>query len=376
MKMSNKAIQLYGSPEELKVYGGRIKAMMPGGQVYSDTEAMGLAQLCLAHDLDAFNGEAWLIKVRGQSRGMMVGIKGLRKHAKRQSPYWGKPGADRVDGFRRILDPKELELYKATPKDIVFELIIIVKEDVDHWLDTVARLQDLGLDIALAGDCPETVGIGIWKDGEGTMMSPVQAAMYRAERDAIRRRFDVSFSVPGWNVDLAKDDQDFDEPEDDYINGDVEVIDTNQIIAELGFSVDTGVPDVTPYQPQPEPDQPVRPYGPEALKEAFVKLMTNVYDNVQEEDLKENERKIVLINMEKLFKEKQTERRHMLTDHLFGKTSTKDLSPAEVKCLTKWLAAKPDNGGDWNPTGHCFAEANMVIAALSLAELEKQPALL
>jgi len=358
----NKAVELYGSQAELKDLGGRIKAMMPGGQVYTDQEAMGLAQLCLAHDLDAFNGEAWLIKVRGESRGMMVGIKGLRKHAKNQSPYWGLGGADRIGGFRRILDPAELELYKATPKDIVYELVIVDKERVSEWIDLVKKMMDAGLDPSVIGDCPTTVGIGVWKQGESTKMQPNQAAMYRAERDAIRRRFDVNFAVRGLDVQIADATDEVDEAE--HINGDVEVVDTEVILQELGFDTNTGVPDVKPYEPAPEPVTNGRPYGPEDLKQAFGKRV-QMYADLTEDDLSPVDRRNIVITMEKLFVKDRTECRHKLTEFLFGKPSSKDLSPAEVKATIVWLNWNQDSGGDWKPAAMAVQEASFVIAHLA-----------
>src|SRR3990172_6566782 len=81
----------FGSRDEIKELADRLVKMMPGGQNYTPSEALTLAQIAVAHDLDPFNGEVWLIKNEetGKVYGALIGLKGHRKHAKKQADYWG-----------------------------------------------------------------------------------------------------------------------------------------------------------------------------------------------------------------------------------------------------------------------------------------------
>ena len=198
MSNDDRALIQYGSPADIKLLAKRIKYMMPGGQRYTDQEAFALSQLCLAHDLDPFNGEAWLMKKKdGTVIGAIIGIKGLRKHAKRQADYWG---AGNNGGFNRILDAMKLAEYGCTKDDVVYEYYICDNVYQDRWKEGLKELHDMGWDAKDARDAlgqrpPVTMGIGIWKAGEQTKMKPVQASMFRGEKDALKRRFDVQFMV-------------------------------------------------------------------------------------------------------------------------------------------------------------------------------------
>jgi hypothetical protein len=381
----NVAIQLYGDAAEVRVLAGRIKAMMPGGQRYTDPEAHSLAQISVAHGLDPFNGECWLIKdSHGNPRGVTVGIKGLRKHAKGQSMYWGVSAADAPGGFRRLTDNEEIALHKCGPNDIVFEYKIADQEQITAWAATVKALKDAGQDGTMAGEAPITVGIGIWKNGEKSLMKPTQCAMYRAERDALRRRFDVNFSLPGLNVGVADITE---EPNgDDTVEGEFDEIEEldetpEEIISSLGYDVSTGVEDVKDpmYDKQEQENGTTidRPYEPDQLKAAFGK-MCEVYAGTLDTDLKDTDRQMVVVNIEKLFKTNQEDSRYDLCEFLFGPEhrSSKDLTAPMIKSMIKWLAWSKDSGGDWGPTGACTIEAPMVIAALANAKLEQQPTLL
>ena len=55
----NVSLTKFGDREEIRELADRLKMMMPGGVQYTQTEALTLAQIAVAHDLDPFNGEAW-----------------------------------------------------------------------------------------------------------------------------------------------------------------------------------------------------------------------------------------------------------------------------------------------------------------------------
>ena len=89
------AISTFGGRDEVKELGYRLQKMMPSAQSFTGDEALAVAQIAYAHGLDPFNGEVWGIKDAYKNKwyGVMVGIKGLRKCARRaaaddNSSYW------------------------------------------------------------------------------------------------------------------------------------------------------------------------------------------------------------------------------------------------------------------------------------------------
>jgi hypothetical protein len=172
----------------------------------------------------------------GEVLGALIGIKGHRKHAKRQSAYWGD--------FHRIIDPTD---YNAPERSIVFEYHIRDEVTMEAYTKRLEKLVDIGMKLDEAQKCvgkaPVTVGIGIWEPGEKTKMKPAQCAMFRAEKDALKRRFDVKFKIEldGKTMQLQSGDLE-DEPDHQQIEGEYEDIageeeprDTDEIIAELGY---------------------------------------------------------------------------------------------------------------------------------------------
>lgn len=237
----------FGGRDEIRELTERIKLSLPGGIRYSDIEARTLAQISIAHDLDPFNGECWLIKDEKKNKvyGALIGIKGHRKHAKKQANYWGV-GAD--GGFERITDPKMLEEIKAPTGSIVYTYSIMDDVTLGGYTDSLERFTKLGFDLETAqkmigGPPPKTIGIGIWSPGEQTKMKPVQCAMFRAEKDALKRRFDVQFSIEingrALPVEIHADLEDepgAEEIEAEYLE--VESRDEAEILEELGFTSD------------------------------------------------------------------------------------------------------------------------------------------
>lgn len=233
----------FGAREDVKELSERIRSMLPGGAKYTLEEARTLAQISVAHDLDPFNGECWLLKNQksGEVLGALIGIKGHRKHAKRQSAYWGD--------FHRIVDPTE---YNAPERSIVYEYHIRDEVTMEAFTRRLESLAKLGYSLEeaqkMVGKAPVTVGIGIWEPGEKTKMKPAQCAMFRAEKDALKRRFDVKFKIEldGGTIPLQtadfEDEPDADELEAEYSDM-AEPRDTDEIIAELGYGPNGEVED-------------------------------------------------------------------------------------------------------------------------------------
>ena len=246
MDNMNVSLTKFGDRDEIRELAERLKMMMPGGVQYTQAEALTLAQIAVAHDLDPFNGEAWLIKDNesGKVYGALIGIKGHRKHAKRQSNYWGW-GMN--GGFERVTDPRKLAEYNVQETAIVYEYKIMDEVTLEAYTKNLTNMTKGGIPLEVAqkimGPAPITLGVGVWTAGERTKMKPHQCAMFRAEKDALKRRFDVKFRVEieGQIIpaEFAEEDQELEaerlEAEYETGNGD-EPRDPADILEELGYA--------------------------------------------------------------------------------------------------------------------------------------------
>lgn len=248
--MSSNSLSVYGSREEVRELAERFRRMLPGGAKMSEGDALALAQIGLAHDLDAFNKEIWLIfnEDTGKSYGIMVGIAGWRKHAQRISPYWGVGG---TNGFHRITEPDKLAFYGLKPDTaaIVYEYRFADEKSIEAWsraVDTIMKATKCSLEQAqkMAGPMPINIGVGIFEPGERSKMKGFQAAMYRAERDALRRRYTIKFIGALPEVAGSEDDepevydtqaQEVEAAAEAQAESKAEKRDAEQILSELGY---------------------------------------------------------------------------------------------------------------------------------------------
>lgn len=183
------SIAQFGSRDEVREIVSRLKLMTPSGGKLSDGELLALAQGAVAHGLDPLNGEIWIIP----NRGLMIGVKGLRKKAREQvkGNFW-------VD-FRAIENAEERAAMKIPTGALAYEARLFDSENIRTYAETAERFLKAGIPWdsvkEMIGARPYTTGIGVLKAGENTKMEPVQCAMKRAEADALKRRFDVPFGL-------------------------------------------------------------------------------------------------------------------------------------------------------------------------------------
>lgn len=179
----------YGTSADIKALDDRLKIMLPGADKLNQGQRLALCQAAIAHGLDPLNGELWMIP----GRGLMVGIKGLRKKAHNQvrGNFWVE--------FRIIATDEEKKLLRIPPGSLAYEAKLFDTENITTYTEAVSKLMKAGVPWdaveRMVGSKPYTVGLGVLKPGEQTKMEPTQCAMKRAEADAIKRRFDVGFGV-------------------------------------------------------------------------------------------------------------------------------------------------------------------------------------
>ena len=212
------SLQPWGDRTDVRELATRLKMMLPGGEKLDDKQVTALAQGAVAHGLDPLNGEVWMIP----GRGLMIGVKGLRKKAREQvhGNFW--------INFIEITDPDARRRMRIPENALVYEARLFDSENITAYCDMVSKMTKAGAPwewvVTTIGDKPFTTGIGILLPGEPTKMQPVQCAMKRAEADALKRRFDVPFGlaveadepngvIAGEWTEPASDETDYSDPE-------------------------------------------------------------------------------------------------------------------------------------------------------------------
>jgi hypothetical protein len=176
------ALDVYGAGSDIKTLAERIKMCLPGGDRLSKNEALSLAQLSLAYNLNPFNGEVWCIP----GKGTMVGIKGLRKAAHKQANYWTE----------FILLASEERAALCVPDSAIAYKCLIYRSDlIMQSAQAIKLMREAGMaDAAERYAYKPTIGIGYWLPTEQTKMKGDQVARKRAEADGLKQSFDLPFA--------------------------------------------------------------------------------------------------------------------------------------------------------------------------------------
>ena len=195
------ALAPWGGRSDVRELAERLKMMMVGAQKLGDAQALALAQSALAHGLDPFNGEIWMLP-----SGLQIGIKGLRKKARQQvqGNFWIT--------FRQVTDPDERARRNFASGGIVYDACLYDSETIRAYVEAVSQFQKVNAPwewiVQTLGEKPYTVGTGVWTPGEKTRMEPDLVARKRAEADALKRRFDVPFGLAvGDETDVPQGDE-------------------------------------------------------------------------------------------------------------------------------------------------------------------------
>lgn len=246
----------FGTRDEVKELQERLVIMLPSilpnASALSQDEARALSQVALAHGLSPFNSEIYFIP----RLGVYPGIRGYRKAARRQ--------VRRDGGQYWLSEPKWCEAtgYGGEAGDLccVYELRDSVT--MGRYLDLRAKIFDmnrlpsdimklanaesLGLlkdaiertSLQILGNPPITVGVGIVKKFEienrlkKAGLNPSHIAKIRAERAALRLRFDLDL-VFGNNDDAWQEAEAIDAQAEDVEEPHIES--NKSPMEQLGF---------------------------------------------------------------------------------------------------------------------------------------------
>lgn len=180
------ALDVYGSGDDIKTLARRIKLCLPGGDKLQEHDALALAQLSVAYGLNPFNGEVWIIVDKsGASRGTMVGIKGLRKAARRQGNYWP---------VFSVLGREEKKEIGIPDNAIAYRCLIYRTDLLRQSAEAIDLMRKAGMVNAheIYAYKPAE-GIGYATPGEFSKMKDDQRARKRSEAEALKVAFDLPF---------------------------------------------------------------------------------------------------------------------------------------------------------------------------------------
>lgn len=203
------AVIPWASRQDVREMEERLKTMLPGAQKLNTMELFGLAQAAVAHNLDPFNGELWCIP----GKGLMAGIKGHRRAAHRQINEEASGNGNYYVEFSQIATD-EMTALKIPQKALAFRCRLHDSQTTRAYVDSIERMLRASMPwetvSKIMGERPYTEGVGYYVDGEATKMTPVQCAQKRAEADALKRRFDLPFTMAiGVNGDSDVIDAEF-----------------------------------------------------------------------------------------------------------------------------------------------------------------------
>jgi len=201
-------LSTYGNRIEIKTLADRIRLMIPGGNKLTNGELEALAQASLVTQCNPFIGEIWYIP----TKGVMIGIRGARRHGNEQIAEAGGKDAYWVPD----LQPCTAEEAGAKDvKDVSAAYRCVITDSVSTslfqkmFIETVNSLRasgstdPVGDAREILGKKPQWVGYGFSTVSEKSTMNKQALAMKRAEADALKRKFDIPFGAEVAEGDTA-----------------------------------------------------------------------------------------------------------------------------------------------------------------------------
>lgn len=203
-------LSTYGNRIEIKTLADRIRLMVPGGNKLSNGELEALAQASLVTQCNPFIGEIWYIP----GKGVMIGIKGARRHGNEQiveaggkDAYWEpdlQPCSAEDAGAKDVKDVAAA--YRCVITDSVstgkFQKMFI---ETLNALRAAGSTDPVGEAREILGRKPKWVGYGYSTVSEQSRMNKQALAMKRAESAALKQKFDIPFGAEVAAGDTASD---------------------------------------------------------------------------------------------------------------------------------------------------------------------------
>lgn len=168
----------FGHRDQIREMTERIRHMVPGAERAPNAVILAAAQKAIAHELDLFDGEVYLMEIKGQWSAH-VGIRGLRRNAQ------GKYMLEDSDEYPRRMSDEEL---KADLGDSYQKGAIGVEVRL-YNLPMARKCKDAGVPYFARRER------GVWVPGERVPngRTPAWVAQKRAEKAALTAEFPLAF---------------------------------------------------------------------------------------------------------------------------------------------------------------------------------------
>jgi len=207
MNNTSKAIVI-GNSEHQRL-AALYKMLLPYGSKLTDDNALALAIYSKMHDLDPFNGECYFLVrekkndhgeiIKREELGCYPGIKGKRKHAKRQLGSV-RPEFAHFKVDYAIMGKEQIQQLGIDLNETAIVMRAELRDPISqgqYIMDTI-KLAQAGYSKeevnTMLGKPPSWVGYGVVTKRESNYLQqePVKVARKRAESDAINQRFDLA----------------------------------------------------------------------------------------------------------------------------------------------------------------------------------------
>lgn len=357
----------------VNVFADRIMATDGRKIPLNRDEAITTAQAALAYRLDPFMGEitSW-VTVRQDGRRILTVMKGrdgilkiAKANARAEGTYLENPRF-----FMLVEETKRARLH-VEEGDLAFECFVPDKKSTDSYYERVAILKEAGftkeeIDAKL-GDPPGDWGLGIvskdeienrhwYHDKSGKRLRKIEVKY--SDVELCRKRALMAALRVRWVA------QEFPEPTsasadtDDYIiDGEWMMLEPEknadpverQRAAQRGSAALYGTED-------PDP-RPSRPYDPDMLKERAAAQVTRR----GQAQVSQAQRQVATIALSEACGG-DDKARHSFIKFLFDKTSSKDLTAAEVLTLLDMFQLQQDSGGAYHASDLAQNEIGQVLA--------------
>jgi hypothetical protein len=342
-----------------KMYG-QLRNFISGGSRLTIEEALALAAYANYEGLDPFNGECWLLKNRdGSIAGPAIGIRGLLRKVEQKVT----PGENWWPHYNKIQTPEE-------DPDIIlmYECLIKDTETIRAYIRLRNELRDSGADEKMINEIlskpPEIRGVGTYRASEKNphrdrLFTPEQRAKKRALADALRQWKGFGFNDQTTRIDLDN------EPEDE--------------VDQIGddFSEDMIDAEFKQEAPAPQLAQPTQQtsegYTADKVRKHVRNLVAAKASDPEQIKVVQGKKGIIIGALNNMLDpgnnpEIASLRRHVVTQYLFEKSSTKDLTDPEWLALEEWML--PQKTADGRYIGNQAAQngLNKIIAEMNEQE--------
>ena len=188
---------MFGERTDVYSLAKRIKLMVRGGDKLTEPEALALAQVSIATNLNPFIGEVWYIP----GGGPMIGIVGARRM---ENETMNKKGGT---SFPEFTPCDTEEVGAPDPNDVAaaFRCEIFDSHATAQYqrllVETINTLRNCGSPDPvkeareIVGPRPRWIGWGYSSRTEKSKMNKTSLARKRAEADALKKRIVVPFGV-------------------------------------------------------------------------------------------------------------------------------------------------------------------------------------